>query len=153
MAKNLACIGLGSNQEDREKHITEALQAIGNIPGCQLDKISTLYETTAWGLKQQPDFLNAVCGLYCDLTPDNLLNKLQEIENHHCRDRTVRWGPRTLDLDIICFGDLACNSPTLTIPHPLFKERDFVLKPFAEIYPDLIIDEMTVQTHLENLVT
>ena len=151
MTKNLACIGLGSNLEDPEHHIKEALQAIDNIPNSQLDKISTVYKTTAWGMKQQPDFLNAVCGLYCGLTPEDLLNQLQQIEDTHGRERKVKWGPRTLDLDIICFGDLTLNSPTLTIPHPFFKERDFVLKPLAEIYPDLIIDGITVSTHLENL--
>jgi len=152
MTQNLACIALGSNLGDRERYVSEAIDAIKSIPGCQFDKLSTFYETPAWGLKNQPPFLNAVCGVFCEITPEKLLHQLQQIETKQGRERHIKWGPRTLDLDIIYFADNTRNSPNLTIPHPLFKEREFVLLPLSEIYPDLIISGLSAQAHLQNLV-
>lgn len=151
MTRNLACVGLGSNLGNREERVTQAIQALACLPGCELDKCSTLYETPAWGFEQQPSFINAVCGLYSELPAMELLKYLQEIERQHKRERAVKWGPRTLDLDIICYGDQRHSSPELSLPHPHFKERVFVLRPLAEIYPDLIIDGLSVQEHLQNL--
>ena len=151
MAKNLACIALGSNLGDREQHLSAAIDAIRSMPGCQFDQLSTIYKTAAWGVTSQPSFLNAACGIFCDIAPEELLCGLQQIETQQGRERATRWGPRTLDLDIIYFADKTLNSPHLTIPHPLFKERDFVLEPLAEIYPDLIIDGLSVRAHLESL--
>lgn len=152
MEETLACIGLGSNQGDSESHIDTALNSLAQIEGCRLDKISQYYQTSPWGLEDQPTFLNAACGLWCQISASDLLSQLQLIETEHGRARTTKWGPRTLDLDIICFGHEKISTPELMIPHPFFKQRRFVLEPLAEIYPDVLIGGKTVEEHLSKCI-
>lgn len=151
LQETLACLALGSNQGDRRAYLENAIEAISSISGCHLDLRSKIYETSPWGVEDQPNFLNAVCGLYCSISPRTLLTELQKIEMAGGRTRQLKWGPRTLDIDIICFGDIEMNITELRLPHPLFKERRFVLEPLAEIYPQLVIDNLSVLTHLNNL--
>lgn len=146
----LACIGVGSNLGDRESHINTALAELSKIPGCAIDKCSKIYHTPPWGIEDQPEFLNAVCGLMCESSPYELLNCLKGIESEHDRVRHEKWGSRTLDLDIIAFGEERLDTPELTIPHAYFKERRFVLEPLAEIYPDLRIEGTSVRQHFKN---
>lgn len=148
MDNTLACIGLGSNQGDRELNIDTALNSLAQITGCRLDKVSRFYQTKPWGHQDQPNFLNAACGIWCKISAADLLAQLQSIETEYGRERKIKWGPRSLDLDIICFGQEKIDTPELTIPHPFFKQRRFVLEPLAEIYPDVLIDGISIKKHL-----
>jgi 2-amino-4-hydroxy-6-hydroxymethyldihydropteridine diphosphokinase len=133
-------IALGSNLGDRETTLRDAVHAIDALPGVDVTAASGLVETPA--LKPQgvdtdaPAYLNAVVIAQTDLEPQQLLAALHGIERAHGRVRDVRWGDRTLDLDIVVFDDLTLNAPDLTIPHPRAGERDFVLAPWAQLEPD-----------------
>jgi len=135
----ISCISLGSNLDDPQQQILSAIENIKSLPDTNLIKQSTLLETEPWGLADQPNFYNAIALIETELTPMRLLEALQKIELDAGRVRKEKWGPRILDLDIICYGDTAIYSPELTIPHPSFSEREFVLKPLVDIYPDCLI--------------
>jgi 2-amino-4-hydroxy-6-hydroxymethyldihydropteridine diphosphokinase len=126
-------IALGSNLGNPEVQLRRAVTALETLPDTQLDQMSGVYRSVAVGPKMQPDYLNAVIQLATKLSPTNLLDALQKIEQDQDRIRDERWGPRTLDLDILLYGDLQVASERLTIPHPLMQERDFVLYPLREI--------------------
>jgi 2-amino-4-hydroxy-6-hydroxymethyldihydropteridine diphosphokinase len=128
-------IGLGSNLENPIEQVERALLALQSLPKTQFAGASKLYCTKPLGpVQDQPDFVNAVAALDTALSPDELLSELHRIEQQQGRQRTgERWGPRTLDLDIILYGDLVLNTPTLTIPHPGLAERDFWLVPLAKM--------------------
>lgn len=131
-------IGLGSNLNDPMDQIQRALIALQNLPNTKFVKASKLYETKPLGPQNQPNFINAVAELETNLSPEELLTELQAIEQQQGRKRTdERWGPRTLDLDIILYGDLVLNTPTLTIPHPGLPEREFWLVPLRELLSEL----------------
>lgn len=132
----LAYIGLGSNLGDRRGHIEAALERLARLPHSRLRGVSSVIETEPAGLAEQPRFLNAVAVLETDLTPHDLLAELQEIEADLGRVRTRRWGPRTIDLDILLYGDFIINSEHLTIPHPRMTQRRFVLEPLVEVAPE-----------------
>ena len=132
-------IGLGSNMESPRQHITTAIKALGEIQSTHTNKVSSLYKSKPVGPQDQNDYINAVAELETSLTPLDLLDKLQAIENEHGRVRNERWGPRTLDLDILMFGDEIINNERLTIPHPEMTNRSFVLMPLAEINADCLI--------------
>ena len=135
-----AYIGLGSNLDDPVQQVVTACAEISDISGVQLVATSSLYRSPPLGPTGQPHYINAVAEIACTLTVDSLLDELQRIENVHGRQRgEVRWGPRTLDLDILLFGDNLINNARLTIPHPGLYERPFVLYPLQEIVPDLFI--------------
>lgn len=146
---SFACIGLGSNLGDSLQILKEALSSLQKTGSIQLQKCSACYLNTPWGLEDQPDFYNAVAGIQTGLSASNLLSSLQQIEQEFDRKREEKWGPRTLDLDILCYENLQQNNPALRLPHPHFAERDFVLVPLAEIYPDLIISGKPVSVWLE----
>lgn len=132
-------IALGSNLGDRELHLLRAVGEIGKIPAVRITALSGFYESAAVGVTEQPDFLNAVLRLETSLSPRQLLIELQRIETEVFRRvRTVRWGPRRIDLDILFYGDLTISDADLTIPHPRLHERRFVLQPMAEIAPDFV---------------
>lgn len=136
----LAYIGLGSNLGNPEKQLPRAMQALRQRPDIQLLQSSSLYRSRPMGMAGQPDFVNAVAKISTDLYPMELLAILQEIEQQHQRVRTKeRWGPRTLDLDILLYGDLQMHTKELQIPHPGMSEREFVLIPLREIEADLMI--------------
>jgi 2-amino-4-hydroxy-6-hydroxymethyldihydropteridine diphosphokinase len=129
-------VALGSNLGDRRSHLQYAVSRLGSI--LQDIRVSTLYETAPVGTEGQPMFLNgAIVGRY-DHTPRDLLHALMSIELERGRVRSARWAARTLDLDLVLFGNLIVNEPDLIVPHPLFRERAFVLQPLADIASELI---------------
>jgi 2-amino-4-hydroxy-6-hydroxymethyldihydropteridine diphosphokinase len=132
-------LGLGSNLEQPVVQLSRALREVHEIPNTALIRVSSFYDTVPIGLADQPNFVNAVAELQTGLNPSELLAYLLEIEAAHKRIRSVRDGPRTLDLDILLFNDVRMNEPLLTIPHPRMHERAFVLWPLAEIAPELKI--------------
>ena len=130
----LAYIGLGSNLGDREETIRRAVELLGNA------RVSTLIETEPWGYADQPRFLNAVAELETDEPPRALLARLLEIERELGRTRGgPRYGPRTIDLDLLLYGDDRLDEPGLGLPHPRLHERAFVLEPLAELAPGLVV--------------
>ena len=132
-----AYIGLGSNIGDRQGHLSEALQRM-NSQHSRVARVSAFYSTKPVGYTNQADFLNSVAELKTLMTPQDLLAFLQDIEIHLKRERTIQWGPRTIDLDILLYDDIIIAEEALKIPHPRMHERLFVLVPLAEIAPDLI---------------
>lgn len=128
-------IGLGSNIGDSRALIEEAIEQLGKVDGTKVLKVSTLIETEPYGYKNQPKFLNGVAQLSTLLTPHELLDELQRIEAEAGRERIIRWGPRTLDLDILLYDDLVLEDDDLCIPHADMANRDFVLTPMKEIAP------------------
>jgi 2-amino-4-hydroxy-6-hydroxymethyldihydropteridine diphosphokinase len=137
-----AYIGLGSNLQEPIQQLRRALLAIAELPSSRVVQVSSAYRSAAVGPGEQPDYLNAVARLQTGLDPGALLQALQGIELAQGRVRTVRWGPRTLDLDLLLYGDLRLATPTLTIPHPALAQRNFVLYPLLEICgPNLVLPD------------
>jgi 2-amino-4-hydroxy-6-hydroxymethyldihydropteridine diphosphokinase len=128
-------IGAGANLGDALATLRRARQQLCAQPGISGLRASALYRSAAVGPGPQEDYLNAVFALDCSLTPSQLLTTLQRLENAAGRVRGERWGPRTLDLDLLLFGELTCNAPQLTLPHPRLHERNFVLLPLRELVP------------------
>ncbi len=128
-----AYLGLGSNLEQPERQLSRALEALAALPRSRLARVSAAYRSAAVGPGPQPEYLNAVARLDTELAPAALLAQMQAIERAQGRLRTVRWGPRTLDLDLLLYGDRRIETPHLQVPHPGLAERDFVLYPLAEI--------------------
>jgi 2-amino-4-hydroxy-6-hydroxymethyldihydropteridine diphosphokinase len=132
----IAYIGLGSNIGDKTSNCQTAIERLaeaGRIVG-----VSSFYYTEPVGYKEQEDFINAVATLETNRSPAELLSICHAIEDILGRRRTVRWGPRTVDLDILLYGDLVVNQPGLVIPHPLMSVRRFVLAPLVELAPEII---------------
>lgn len=135
-----AYVGLGGNVGDARARLRSAFDALARIPSTRLLRHSRLYRTPPWGVADQPDFVNAVAELETRLGPRDLLDALLAIERANGRRRGAeRWGPRTLDLDLLAYDDLKCEEAGLTLPHPRIGERAFVLMPLAEIAADLRI--------------
>lgn len=146
-------IGLGSNLGAREKNITAALGALQTTREIEVLKVSSLYETKPeGGPPNQPKYINAVAHVRTSLSPERLLSVCQRIETSLGRKRAVRWGPRTIDLDLLCYDDEIRADPDLTLPHPMMHERAFVLKPFAEVAPDFVhpVLQQSVKSILES---
>lgn len=136
---------LGSNEGDRFGWLDKGKSMIkegGNI----IVSASAIYETAAWGLEEQPDFLNQVIRINTTLSPTDLLKSIQQVENILGRQRTVKWGQRTLDIDILLYNNDVVDLPELHIPHPFLAKRRFTLAPLAEIAPDIVhpIDKKTI---------
>jgi 2-amino-4-hydroxy-6-hydroxymethyldihydropteridine diphosphokinase len=130
----IAYVGLGSNLGDREQLIREAAELIG------AGRLSAVVETAPWGFEDQPRFMNAVAAVDTGLEPLPFLTFLLDIERRLGRERVgPRWGPRTIDLDLLLFGDRVVDEPGLVVPHPHLLERRFVLSSLAELAPDLEI--------------
>ncbi|MEJ1297844.1 MAG: 2-amino-4-hydroxy-6-hydroxymethyldihydropteridine diphosphokinase [Candidatus Sedimenticola sp. (ex Thyasira tokunagai)] len=132
-----AYVGLGSNLEDPEAQVNSALNELSAIPSSRCVAHSSLYISSPLGAADQPDYINAVAALETALEPYPLLRALQAIEQRHKRKREKRWGPRTLDLDLLLYGGLILNDTDLKIPHPGIAIRPFVLYPLLEIAPSL----------------
>jgi len=130
-------IGIGSNLGDREEHCLKAIRLFSE-KGILVTRRSSVYETEPWGVKDQPKFLNMAIEGETGLTPAGLLEVLKMTEDEVGRTKTYRWGPRVIDLDILLYDDLVISTPELTIPHPRMHEREFVLRPLAEIAPEKI---------------
>ena len=128
-----AFIGLGSNLDGPVEQVRRALDALASVADSRLVAASRLYRSDPVGPPGQPDYVNAVAKLETRLTPARLLNELQRIERRQGRVRALRWGPRTLDLDLLLYGDLTVDEPRLRVPHPRLAERSFVLRPLAEL--------------------
>lgn len=128
-------IGLGSNIGDRLRNLSDATRRLGDF--MRDLKVSPVYETEPLHVSDQPPFLNACCTGVTDLTPEELLSRLRELEDAGGRNRRgIRYGPRSIDLDILLYGDAATDTPGLTIPHPRMHERAFVLVPLADVAPN-----------------
>lgn len=130
-----AAISLGSNMGEKGEHLDFAIRALENADAVRKLTFSDYYVTKPYGYEKQEDFLNAAAVFETYLTPEELLDFLHEIEAERGRERIIRWGPRTLDLDILFYDNLTRNSETLTIPHTDMHNRLFVLEPLAEIAP------------------
>lgn len=143
----VAYVGLGSNLGDREALIREAAELIGAA------RLSSIIETEPWGYEEQPRFLNAVAEVDTPLAARPFLDYLLEVERRLGRERSGRqWGPRTIDLDLLLFGDEQLDEPDLVVPHPHLQERLFVLEPLAELVPSRTIPGSgTVQAALAGL--
>ena len=137
----IAFVGLGGNLGEPETTLPAALQALDAVRDTRLLRASRLYRTPAWGVEQQPDFINAVAMLETQLDAQALLESLFVIERQHgrVREAELRWGPRTLDLDLLLYGDAVIDAPGLRVPHPHLHERAFALLPLLEIAPDVEI--------------
>ena len=133
-----AYVGAGSNLGDRWGHLALAARELRAASQTSLLRASRVYETAPMG-PPQPRYLNAVLELETALPPEALLRLLQGVERTALRRRAVRWGPRTLDLDLLIYGEAVVRTPTLTVPHPGLISRRFVLAPLAELCPDLVV--------------
>lgn len=139
VATVLAYIGLGSNLQNPSEQIHNARLAINSLAHTKEQGFSSLYQSPPMGPQDQPDYINAVMAVETELSPLKLLRSLQSIENSSGRVRAERWGARTLDLDILLYGDQVIDVPDLTVPHIGITERAFVLYPLHEIAPQLLI--------------
>lgn len=136
MKTHQAYIGFGSNLGNRLENCRNALEALAELPECSLLKTSSFYETAPMGLVEQPSFINGVALLESADDANWLLRRMLAIETALGRIRTLKWGPRSIDLDLLFFDDLIIDSPGLSLPHPFLHERRFVLEPLNEIAPD-----------------
>ncbi|MBO8165509.1 MAG: 2-amino-4-hydroxy-6-hydroxymethyldihydropteridine diphosphokinase [Brevibacillus sp.] len=129
-----AYLALGSNIGDRQQHLRRAIQLLQETPGIAVCKLSAVYETEPVGYEEQPPFLNMVIAVDTDLTPPCLLAEVLAVEEKMGRVRTIRWGPRTIDIDILLYGREQIRLPNLQIPHPRMGERGFVLVPLRDVW-------------------
>jgi 2-amino-4-hydroxy-6-hydroxymethyldihydropteridine diphosphokinase len=134
-----AYVGLGANLGDRELTIRRAVGLLDATAGIRVVRVSTLRETEAWGPIEQPPYLNGAAELETDLPPRELLEALLDVEHRLGRVRAERYGPRTIDLDLLLYGVLLVDEPGLTLPHPRLHERRFALEPLAELGPQLVV--------------
>lgn len=150
-------LGLGSNVGDRASNLRKALDLLTSAVA--VDRVSSVWETEPWGVRDQPWFLNVVCRGETDLEPHPLLDLIKKIERQLGRQRTVRYGPRTIDVDILLYGRRIIRDPDLEVPHPRLAERAFVLAPLAEVAPDVVhpvtgkrVDEMVAELESTDVV-
>ena len=134
-----AYIALGSNLREPVAQVEAAIEELAMLRDTRLAAVSSLYRSAPVGMLDQPDFINAVALVETELSPRQLLDELLAIEQRFARVRGVKNGPRTLDLDIVLYGDSTCADDALEIPHPRMHERAFVLVPLAEIAPDVVV--------------
>ena len=133
----MACVALGANLGDAVATVQQALRDMAGLPETQLIKASSLYRSAPYEA-QGPDFINAVALIHTQLSPLALLHALQALELQSGRARPYKNAPRTLDLDVIFYGDVVLITPELTLPHPRWHERAFVLQPLAEVWPERV---------------
>ena len=144
IASQKSWLGLGGNIGDVQQAMADALQSLDAMDQVAVEQVSSVYKTPPWGLEDQTWFLNCCAGISCSLTPEQLLEACQQVERQGKRERIVRWGPRTIDVDILIFGGIEQIEQRLTIPHPRMQERAFVLTPLAEIAPDLLLQDRSI---------
>ncbi len=141
----IAYIGLGSNLGDRQQYIYQAVESLHRHPAVTVERCSSLYETKPVGLTDQPYFLNMVLVVRTDLKPLELLDLLLQVEQSLGRVRDIRWGPRTIDLDLLIYGTASIQGGRLELPHPRMRERAFVLIPLIEIWEqDEVSDYLSI---------
>ncbi|WP_338782071.1 2-amino-4-hydroxy-6-hydroxymethyldihydropteridine diphosphokinase [Streptomyces sp. DG1A-41] len=133
-----AVVALGSNLGNRLETLQGAIDALGDTPGVRIKAVSPVYETEPWGVEpgSQPAYFNAVVVLKTTLPPSSLLERAHAVEEAFHRIRDERWGPRTLDVDIVSYADVVSDDPQLTLPHPRAHERAFVLAPWHDLDPE-----------------
>lgn len=148
---NKAYLGLGTNMGDKQAYLKEACKIISDNTNINIVKISKVYKTKAWGYTNQDDFLNICIEVDTNLSPEELLEVCHEVENKLNRVRVIRWGPRTIDVDILFFNNIISTDENLTLPHPRIKERAFVLIPLMDLNKELVIDNKTISYYLSNL--
>ncbi|WP_289028315.1 2-amino-4-hydroxy-6-hydroxymethyldihydropteridine diphosphokinase [uncultured Paraglaciecola sp.] len=142
-------IGLGSNLAEPLQQLQSAISALGTLPDSSLVCVSSFYGSQPMGPQDQPDYVNSVALIETQLLPEVLLDHTQAIENEQGRQRTgERWGPRTLDLDILLYGQQVISTKTLTVPHYGMQQREFVLYPLYEITPDLVLPDGKILSEL-----
>lgn len=144
LVQHRVVLSLGSNLGDRLENLQEAIDTLFDAPGLSFVALSPVYETTPFAgpdgeMPEQDDYLNVVLVADTRLTPETLLERVLNIENSLRRTREVRWGPRTLDIDIVLFGTVTSADPALTLPHPRAHERAFVLVPWADLEPEVLL--------------
>lgn len=139
----LCYVGLGSNLEDPRSQVSSALEELAALPNCRAHASSHLYRSDPVGPPGQPDYINAVACFETTLEPLALLDALQAIEQAHQRVRIQHWGPRTLDLDLLLYGEQTIQNERLTVPHAFMTERSFVLYPLAELAPHIALPDGT----------
>lgn len=147
---SLTYIGLGSNLGQPLAQVRAAINELQQIDGLKLVAVSPLYASSPMGPQDQPDYINAVAAVDTSLPPHDLLTKLQLLEQQHGRQRLRHWGERTLDLDILLYGQQILDDADLTLPHPGLTERNFVVYPLADIAPDI---EIPGQGPISQLIT
>lgn len=148
---NKAYLGLGTNMGDKQAYLKEACKIISDNTNINIVKISKVYKTKAWGYTNQDDFLNICIEVDTNLSPEELLEVCHEVENKLNRVRVIRWGPRTIDVDILFFNNIISTDENLILPHPRIKERAFVLIPLMDLNKELSIDNKTISYYLSNL--
>ena len=131
-------LGLGSNLGDKHEYITKAINSISKLKNIELKKISSMITTKPYGKTDQPDFLNCVIEINTALLPEELLKKCLDIENQLGRIRNEKWGPRTIDIDLLFYENKIINTELLVLPHPKLHKREFVLTSLNELCPDLV---------------
>jgi 2-amino-4-hydroxy-6-hydroxymethyldihydropteridine diphosphokinase len=146
-----AYLGLGSNLGDKRAMLTEALARLDATPGIRVTARSRFYRTPPWGDTNQDWFLNAAAALDTTLLPAELLAACLSVERQLGRVRERKWGPRSIDIDVLAYGQEAVDDPDLVLPHPFVLQRAFVLKPLADIAPDLAIGGTSVRDALAQL--
>ena len=139
-----AYVGIGSNLDGPAERVRRAARSLSSIPDTRLEALSSWYLTPPLGPADQPDYINGVAVLATALPPIALFESLRAIELRQGRRRGTRWGPRTLDLDLLVYGDVELDGPDLILPHPRMAERAFVLVPLAEVAPDALIPGLGV---------
>ena len=146
MVRKVVYLSLGSNIGDRLRYLTQATQLLSEHLHICVTKISSVYETSAWGLVDQDDFYNIVLEVETSLLPKELLEVCQKIESDLERTRKIHWGPRTIDIDILLYEGVQLREKFLTIPHKYLLERPFVTIPLAEIAPDECMEGVEIST-------
>jgi 2-amino-4-hydroxy-6-hydroxymethyldihydropteridine diphosphokinase len=142
LAMTRAYVGLGANVGNRRENLDRAVELLAAERGVRVLAVSSVRETDPVGYQDQPRFLNAACAVETELGPRELLERLLAIERALGRERTgPRFGPRTIDLDLLLYGDETLDQPGLTVPHPRLAERLFVLEPLHELAPDLVLPD------------
>lgn len=132
----VAVLGLGGNIGDTRQFLAAAIDRLAGPPGIRVEAVSALYRTPPWGKTDQPPFLNAAARIETSLSARGLLDAVLSLERQLGRERSERWGPRTVDIDILLFGDEAVDEPGLHIPHPRLTERAFALAPLVDVMPE-----------------
>ncbi|MGX4600644.1 2-amino-4-hydroxy-6-hydroxymethyldihydropteridine diphosphokinase [Faecalimicrobium sp. JNUCC 81] len=148
---NKAYLGLGTNMGDRLEYISSACEILSNNNNIEITNKSKLYETKAWGYTDQADFLNLCLEIETSLDEYGLLKVCQEVEQKLNRERIIRWGPRTIDVDILFFNDIILNNENLSLPHPRISERAFVLIPLMDLNQNLFIKGKVISEYLNSL--
>ena len=148
---NKAYLGLGTNMGDRLEYLNSACTILSQYENINITNKSKIYETKAWGYTDQADFLNMCLEIETSLDEFQLLEVCGQVEQKLNRERIIRWGPRTIDVDILFFNDIILNNEKLSIPHPRISERAFVLIPLMDLNTNLVIKNKTIDVYLDSL--